>query len=195
MKPSIKVITGSVRPNRFNIQPAEWIYRLASERPDMMDVELIDLADIALPFLDEPKSPKQQEYTKPHTIKWAKLIEASDGFIFVTPEYNHSLSPVLKNALDFLYFEWNYKPASFISYGTEAGGSRSVEHLRAVCGELKMYDLREQLVISNYWDGLDATGKYQFNEKQHEMAERILGELAYWADVMKRARAEMPLDN
>lgn len=187
--PHIKIIAGSVRPGRFNTQPANWIYELASKRPNAK-FTLVDIAQLNLPFLDEPKSPKAREYTKEHTRNWSEIIEEADGFIFVTPEYNHSVSPALKNALDFLYHEWSYKPASFISYGAEAGGARSVEHLRAVCGELKMYDLREQLIIPNYWDNLDEKGNFKFNEAHEKAAERILDELLFWAAKMKEARAE-----
>ncbi|WKZ30989.1 MAG: NAD(P)H-dependent oxidoreductase [Candidatus Dojkabacteria bacterium] len=188
--PKIKIITGSVRPNRFNDQPSNWIYDIATKRKDA-EYELVNLAEMNLPFLDEPKSPKAREYTKDNTKAWSEKVEASDGFLFVTPEYNHSVSPALKNALDFLYYEWNHKPASFISYGAEAGGARSVEHLRAVCGELKMYDLREQLILPNYWENQNESGEYQFNEKHEEAANRILDELVFWSTEMKSAREKM----
>jgi NAD(P)H-dependent FMN reductase len=186
----IKILTGSVRPGRFNLQPANWIYEIAKTRKDI-SVELIDLADVNLPFLDEPAPPSQYRYTKEHTKKWAKIIDEADGFIFVTPEYNHGVSPVLKNAIDYLWFEWHYKPVSYISYGSAAGGARSVEHLRGIAAETKMYDLREQIVISNYWNTTDEEGQYEFNEHHVHHANKVLDDLIFWATTMKKARKEL----
>lgn len=188
----IKILTGSVRPGRFNIQPAEWILGIAKQREnEKLSFELIDIATLNLPYLDEPKSPKELNYTKPHTIEWSKRIDESDGFIFVTPEYNHGVSPALKNAIDFLWHEWNYKPISYISYGAEAGGARSVEHLRASAGETKMYDLRDNLVIPNYWENMDENGKYKFTEWQVKFANKMLDELIFWAEKMQIARNDI----
>jgi len=105
----IKIIAGSTRPGRFNIQPARWITEIAKARTDI-ETELLDLAEINLPFMDEPELPMQHKYSKEHTKKWAAKIGEADGFVFVTPEYNHSISPVLKNAVDYLFQEWNFKP-------------------------------------------------------------------------------------
>lgn len=186
----IKILAGSVRPGRFNIQPATWIYELAKKRSDIK-VELIDLLEVNLPFLDEPVPPSQNQYSKEHTKKWSKRINEADGFIFVTPEYNHSYSPALKNAIDYLFTEWHYKPVSFISYGSLAGGSRAVEHLRGVAAEIKMYDLREQILLPNYWDHLNKEGKYVFTEENENSANKMLDSLIFWAKKMKEARAEL----
>lgn len=187
---TIKILTGSIRPGRFNIQPAQWIYGLAQQHPDI-NAELLDLEEIDLPFLDEPALPAQGKYQKEHTKRWSAMIDEADGFIFVTPEYNHSFSPVLKNAVDYLFNEWNYKPVSFISYGSLAGGARAVEHLRAVAGEVKMYDLREQILLPNYWDHVNEKGEYQFNERHVASAKEILDSLVFWAGIMKNARQEL----
>lgn len=186
----IKVIAGSIRPGRFNIQPANWILNILKERTDV-EVEFVDLEKINLPFLDEPVPPSQRKYSKEHTFSWSKMIDETDGFIMVTPEYNHSFSPVLKNAIDYLYEEWNYKPVSFISYGSLAGGARSVEHLRGVAGELKMFDLREQILLPNYWDNLNEKGEYQFNERHVNAAKGIIDDTIFWSGVMKEAREKM----
>lgn len=185
----IKVLTGSTRPGRFNIQPAQWIYEIAKGNKDI-EAELVDLQEVGLPFYDEPIPASQGKYANEHTKAWSKKIGEADGFIFVTPEYNHSYSAVLKNAIDYLYSEWNFKPVSFISYGALPGGSRAVEHLRGVAGELKMYDLREQLIIPNYWEHL-TDGKYQFTEQQKNTAELMIVSLLFWAKHMKVARAEL----
>jgi NAD(P)H-dependent FMN reductase len=186
----IKILTGSVRPGRFNTQPAQWILNLAKKRKDI-SVELIDLADVNLPLLDEEAPPLMNKYTKDHTKKWSETIKEADGFIFVTPEYNHSYSPVLKNAIDYLFYEWNYKPVGFVSYGSLAGGARAVEHLRGVVGEIKMYDLKEQVLLPNYWENLDEKGQYKFNEGHEKLATALLDTLSFWATAMKKSRADM----
>jgi NAD(P)H-dependent FMN reductase len=183
----IKVITGSVRPGRFNIQPATWIADIAKKHAGI-EVELIDLQELNLPFYDEPKPALYGNYVHAHTKKWAKQIGEADGFIFVTAEYNHSYTPVLANALNFLNAEWNYKPVSFVSYGSAAGGARGVEHLRGIAGELRMFDLREQLLLPNYYHNLDEQGNYKFTEAEAEHAQTVVTELATWAKKMKVAR-------
>lgn len=188
--PKIKIIAGSARPGRFNIQPATWIYDIAKARGDA-EVELLDLAQIALPFLDEAIPASQDKYEHEHTKAWAASIGEADGFIFVTPEYNHSYSPVLKNAIDYLFKEWNHKPVSFVSYGSLAGGSRAVEHLRGIAAELKMYDLREQIMFPNYWENMSTEGKYQFSERNADSAKGLLDNLVFWAGAMKEARAKL----
>lgn len=188
--PVIKIITGSIRPQRFNIQPAEWIMDVTSTK-DGIEAELLDLEEINLPFLDEPMPPMQQHYIQDHTKRWAAMVDEADGFVMVTPEYNHSYSPVLKNAIDYLFVEWNYKPVVFVSYGSMAGGARAVEHLRNVVSEVRMYDLREQVLIPNYWESLDENGKYQFSAKENEAASEMIGNLSFWADYMKAAREEL----
>lgn len=189
MKPIIKIITGSTRPGRFNTQPAQWIYEIAKKRDDMT-VEFIDLAEVNLPLLDEPVPPSVHKYSKDHTKKWSETINSGDGFIFVTPEYNHSYSPVLKNAIDFLFQEWHYKPLSFVSYGT-VGGARAVEHLRGVAGEIKMYDLREGVMFPEPWLNKDDKGNYQFNENHEKSASTMLNALVFWAKNMKEGREEL----
>ncbi|MBI2595948.1 NAD(P)H-dependent oxidoreductase [Candidatus Daviesbacteria bacterium] len=186
----IKILTGSVRPGRFNIQPANWIWELAKKRTDIK-AELLDLQEVNLPFLDESVPPSQRQYSKEHTKKWSKIINEADGFIFVTPEYNHGVSPVLKNAVDYLFYEWHYKPVSFVSYGSLAGGSRAVEHWRGIAAEIKMYDLREQIMLPNYWENLDENGKYQFNDAHEKSASAMLDTLIFWAKKMKEARKEL----
>ncbi|HSW98280.1 MAG TPA: NAD(P)H-dependent oxidoreductase [Candidatus Saccharimonadales bacterium] len=184
---NIMVIAGSVRPGRFNIQPATWITDIAKKHAGI-DVTLVDLQELGLPFYDEPKPAMFGNYVHPHTKKWAEMVGKADGFIFVTPEYNHSYSPVLANALNFLNAEWNYKPVSFVSYGSAAGGARAVEHLRGIAGELRMFDLRDQLLLPNYWSSLDDKGNYKFTEQEAEQAGVVLTELSTWAKKMKVAR-------
>lgn len=187
---TIKILTGSSRPGRFNIQPATWIYELVKKRKNVK-VELVDLEKVNLPFLNEPFPPKMQKYSHQHTKDWSRTVSEGDGFIVVTPEYNHSFSPVLKNALDYVYFEWNYKPITFVSYGSEAGGSRAVEQLRGVAAELKMFDLKEQVLLPNYWEHTDENGTFQFTDKHVQAAETMLDQLIFWTEEMKKSRENL----
>ena len=142
----IGIILGSTRPNRNGEQVARWVYDIASRRGDA-EFELVDLRDYPLPHLDEPLPPSMGQYQNEHTKAWADKIASFDGFVIVTPEYNHSTSGVLKNAIDYLYAEWNNKAVGFVSYGA-VGGARAAEHLRLVAGELQMADVRQQVALS-----------------------------------------------
>jgi len=142
----IGIIIGSTRPGRNGEQVARWVLENASERT-AADYEIVDLLDYNLPHLDEAVPASMGMYANEHTKAWAAKIDSLDGFVFVTPEYNHSTSGALKNAIDFVYAEWNNKAAGFVSYGS-AGGTRAVEHLRLIVGELQIADVRAQVAFS-----------------------------------------------
>jgi NAD(P)H-dependent FMN reductase len=142
----IGIILGSTRPNRNGEQVANWVLENATRRADA-EFELIDLRDYPLPHLDEPMPPSMGQYQQEHTKQWADKIASFDGFVIVTPEYNHGTSGVLKNAIDYLYAEWNNKAVGFVSYGG-VGGARAAEHLRLVVAELQMADVRQQVALS-----------------------------------------------
>jgi len=180
----IAIILGSTRPGRNGEAVARWVHDLASRRDDAQ-YELVDVADFALPHLDEAVPPAMGRYSQPHTKAWAAKIASFDGFVFVTPEYNHSTSGALKNAIDFLYAEWNDKAAGFVSYGS-AGGTRAVEHLRLVMGELKVADVRSQVALSL---SADFTNYTRFTPGPHQE-----GALATTLDqVVAWSRALQPL--
>ncbi|WP_329625245.1 NAD(P)H-dependent oxidoreductase [Streptomyces sp. NBC_01255] len=142
----IGIILGSTRPHRNGEQVARWVLDIASRRTDA-EFELLDLRDYPLPHLDEPMPPSLGHYQNEHTRQWADKIASFEGFVIVTPEYNHGIPGVLKNALDFLYAEWNNKSVGYVSYGG-VGGVRAVEQLRLVAGELQMADVRQQVPLS-----------------------------------------------
>ena len=123
------IVVGSVRPGRIGLPIAEWVKRVTESA---WEVDLVDLAELALPFMDEPNHPAMRKYTKQHTIDWSERVDAADAIILVTPEYNHSFSPALKNAIDFLHQEWWRKPVGFVSYGGVSGGTRGVIALEPV---------------------------------------------------------------
>ncbi len=136
----VGIILGSTRPNRNGEAVARWVEQQVKDRKDA-SYELVDIKDFNLPLLDEPIPPSQGKYSQPHTKRWAERIAPFDAFIFVTPEYNHGTSGALKNAIDFLYAEWNNKAAGFVSYGS-ASGARAVENLRLIMAELQIADVR-----------------------------------------------------
>ncbi len=149
----IGIIIGSTRPGRNGEQVAKWVLENAEGR-DGASYELIDLLDYNLPHLDEAVPAALGVYTNDHTKAWAEKIGSLDGFVFVTPEYNHSTSGALKNAIDYIYAEWNNKAAGFVGYGS-LGGARAVENLRAIASELQMAHVRQQVALSLYNDWED----------------------------------------
>jgi NAD(P)H-dependent FMN reductase len=146
----VAIIIGSTRPGRVGEAVGKWVSALANQRDDAQ-FELVDIKDFDLPLLDEPVPPSQQKYSKDHTKRWAAKIASFDAFVFVTPEYNHGISGALKNAIDFLYAEWNNKAAGFVGYGS-AGGARAVEHLRLVMAEVQVATVRNQVALSLFTD-------------------------------------------
>jgi NAD(P)H-dependent FMN reductase len=186
----IKIILGSNRPTRFAEQPGKWLLSLA-QGIEGAEFELVDLAKVDLPFLDEPAPAISRIYQNDHTKSWSKLIAEADGFVFVVPEYNHGYTPVLKNAIDYLYHEWSHKPLAFLSYGYAAGGARAVDQLRAVVGHLSMYDLTEHVIMPAYYEHQDEDGKYQFTERHENAARTMLDSLTFWAEKMAPARKEL----
>jgi len=188
--PMIKIIVGSVRPTRFGFQPAQWLFDIARQRKDAQ-FELVDLKELGLPFLDEPLTPSSGKYEKAYTKKWAAIVDSADGFVFVTPEYNHSYSPALKNAIDYLYYEWNYKAAGFVSYGGGAGGLWAIEHLRGVAAEVKLFQIRDSVNLLYYWNNLDEKGGFKFTEEHAAAAKALLDDLVFWSEELKRPRAEL----
>jgi NAD(P)H-dependent FMN reductase len=181
----VGIIVGSTRPGRKADTVAKWVHGLASQRSDA-SYELVDIADYALPLLDEPVPPSMGKYSKEHTKKWAAKIGSLDAFVFVTPEYNHGISGALKNAIDFLYAEWNNKAAGFVSYGS-ANGVRAVEHLRLVMAELQIADVRAQVMLSLRQDFENYTA---FKPAPHheKAVEAMLSQVVLWGGALKTVR-------
>jgi NAD(P)H-dependent FMN reductase len=181
----IGIILGSTRPGRNGEAVAKWVYEVASDRIDA-EFELIDLKDFNLPHLDEVMPPSLGQYSLPHTLEWASKIAQFDGYAFVTPEYNHSTSGALKNAIDFLYAEWNNKAAGFVSYGS-AGGTRAVEHLRLVMAELQVADVRAQVALSLFTD-FENFSVFKPAEHQREAVNVMLTQLIAWSTALALLR-------
>ena len=158
MKKKILVILGSVRPVRAGSKVADWVMNKTTDRSNGIEYQLVDLKEINLPFSDEPESPRTAEkYQHQHTRDWSAIIDAADGFIFVTPEYNHGYPPALKNAVDYLYREWKGKPACFVGYGG-SGAKDSIRQFKEVLTRLGLVFMKNQLGISRIWEAFDESG-------------------------------------
>ena len=182
----IAVILGSTRPGRAGAAVADWVMSRAGERTTA-DYELVDLKDHPLPFLDEEVPPSFGQYQHDHTKAWAEVVRRYDGYVFVTPEYNHSTSAALKNALDYVYGEWNDKAAAFVSYGS-LGGTRAVEHLRAISSELQLAHVRQQLSFSLFTAFTDFT-EFTPGPQWDDAAVTLFDQLEAWAGVLKPLRS------
>jgi NAD(P)H-dependent FMN reductase len=186
--PRIGIIIGSTREGRFSDKPASWIDDVARRRADL-NFEMVDLRDYPMPFFEEQMSPIYAPPQHPVAQRWAAKLATLDGFIVVTPEYNHSASAVLKNALDYAYREFNRKPIGFVGYGG-AGAARSVEHLRMVAVELQMAPVRFAVHIGMVeFLGIWQQGK-SFADFPHleQSAFAMLDDIAWWAHALKSAR-------
>jgi NAD(P)H-dependent FMN reductase len=181
----IAIVLGSTRPGRKGEAVARWAHGLAAQRSDAQ-YELVDIAEFGLPLLDEPVPPSQGKYSKPHTLAWAAKIAGFDGFVFVTPEYNHSTSGALKNALDFLYAEWNEKAAGFVGYGS-AGGTRAVEHLRTIVAELRMASVRTQVMLSLH-DDFENYATFKPRAHHEKTVAALLDDVVAWSGAMATLR-------
>lgn len=182
----IAIIVGSTRPGRHAGSVARWVYGIAAERDDAT-FEILDLAEHDLPHLDEPvPAAMGSDYQHPHTQAWAAKVAAFDGYIFVTPEYNHSTTGVLKNAIDYLYVEWQNKAAGFVSYGTN-GGVRATEHLRQIMGELQVADVKAGVALSLFTDFADG-GDVAAVEHHQQALDRMLDQVIGWSEALKPLR-------
>lgn len=180
----IAIIIGSTRPGRVGDSVAKWVYELSKARKDA-EFELVDIIDYNLPLLDEPKPALMNQYSKEHTKVWAARIAEFDGFIFVTPEYNHATSAALKNALDFLFKEWNNKAAGFVSYGA-IGGARAVDLLRPVMAQLMIADVSAQVMLSLYDDFKD--GVFKPDPHHEKSVNALFDQVIAWSTALKTLR-------
>jgi NAD(P)H-dependent FMN reductase len=187
----ISVIVGSIRQGRFGERPAKWIFQQVQKR-DGVEARLLDLRDFPMPFFDHPmppgmpgRAPYEHEVVK----RWTNEIAQSDGFIFVTPEYNYGPPAVLKNALDWVYQEWNRKVAAFVSYGG-TGGIRSVQQLRLTAIELQLAPLRWSVHVpaATLWAHFQGGDVDKGLAEVEPQAKAMLDNLLWWTSALKAAR-------
>ena len=181
----IAIILGSTRPGRNGEAVAKWVHQVAKKRSDA-EFELVDVKDFDLPLLDEPLSPMMGQYSKPHTRVWAAKIASFDAFVFVTPEYNHGIPGALKNAIDFLFAEWNNKAAGFVSYGG-VSGARAVEQLRLVLAEVRMATVRNQVLLSMFTD-FENFSVFKPGPTKEQSVNDMLDQLIAWGGALKTLR-------
>jgi NAD(P)H-dependent FMN reductase len=180
------VIIGSTRPGRAGLPIGQWFFEQAKKHGKFA-VDLVDLKELGLPLMDEPKHPRLGEYEHAHTKAWSAIVEASDAFVFVTPEYNYSAAPALLNAIDYLFREWAYKPAGFVSYGGISGGMRSVQMLKQPLSVLKVVGIPEAVAIT-FFAQLLKEGAFQGSEALEKSAVTMLDELQRWTEALALLR-------
>jgi NAD(P)H-dependent FMN reductase len=185
----VAIILGSTRPGRNGEGVAKWVYDIARHRTDAT-FEIIDLKEVDLPLLDEPLPPSLGQYSQPHTKAWAAKIASFDAFVFVTPEYNHGIPAALKNAIDFLFREWNHKVAGFVSYGGHANGARAVEQLRLVMAELHVATVRSQVLLSLFSD-FENFSVFKPDGRREAALTTMLDEILAWGGALRTLRLNL----
>ena len=184
-KPHIQVILGSTREGRFGTTVAEWFMSIVREREDF-HAELIDLRDWPLPFFDTANPPSSGEIA-PEARNWSAKISEADGYVIITPEYNRGIPAVLKNALDYLWYEWNNKPLGLVGYGGAAGGARALANLRLIAMELEMAPVRVEVTLVSARRIFDENGNLK-EPHYVDKANQMLDQVVAWAHGFKAMR-------
>jgi NAD(P)H-dependent FMN reductase len=188
-KPVLQIIIGSTRPGRVGSAVADWIIDRARARGDF-EVEVADLAVVNLPIFDEPDHPRLRRYTHQHTKDWSEIVDRSDAFVFVIPEYNYGFNAATKNAIDYLHQEWLNKPAGIVSYGGVAAGTRAAQMLKQVLSALKIVPVTDSVNIPFVREKIDEDGRLNPNEIMEDAAAAMLDELARWSQALAPLRAQ-----
>lgn len=186
MTPRLHIIIASTRPGRLGAAVGEWFVGQARAH-GAFDVAVVDLKAMALPIYDEPHHPRLRTYEHEHTRRWSQSVGAADAFVFVTPEYNYGPSPALLNALNYVYVEWNYKPAAFVSYGGISGGIRAVQMTKLILTTLKMVPVLEQVTIPMIGEKV-RDGVFQAADVHVQAAGGLLNELQRWTEALTPMR-------
>ncbi|MBP0457815.1 NADPH-dependent FMN reductase [Streptomyces montanisoli] len=187
--PKLGIIIASTRPGRVGLPVAQWIDKEARAHGGFDEVDLIDLAEVGLPFMDEPNHPRLGQYTHQHTRDWSARIDACDAFVFVMPEYNYGYNAELKNALDFLHREWRYKPVGLASYGGVAAGTRAAQMIKQVVTTLKMTPVFEAVSIPFVQQFLDDEAVFTPNEMLEGAAKSMFDELVRNEETLRPLRS------
>ena len=188
--PQLMIVIASTRPGRGGESVARWFIERATDH-DSFDVDVVDLAELNLPPLNEPHHPRLRQYTQRHTHQWSEQVDAADAFVFITPEYNHGYPASLKLAIDYLNNEWRYKPVGFLSYGGVAAGTRAVEQLQQVVTALRMTPVIEQVNIPFYQQFIDEDGVLRANDVMEQAAEAMLDQLVRLEATLRPLREEV----
>jgi NAD(P)H-dependent FMN reductase len=186
--PRLLIVTASTRPGRGGPAITDWFAGIARQH-NGFEVEVVDLAELNLPFHDEPVHPRLGQYEHEHTKRWSAIVDRADAVVFVMPEYNYSFSAPLKNAFDFLHAEWKYKPVGFVSYGGVSGGLRAVQQFKQVVTTLSMLPVPVQVALQNYAQHL-RDGEFRPDAGAEGAAKTMLDELARIAPALATLRTE-----
>ena len=185
----LQTIIVSTRPGRQGPAIAQWFHEHAQAH-GKFDADLVDLADFNLPLFDEPNHPMRRQYAHEHTKKWSASVDKADAFVFVTPEYNYTPPPSFSNAIDFLFWEWNYKPVAFVSYGGVTAGMRSSQAARLHTTSVKMMPIPESVGIPNFFAQIK-DGKFIGNELNQQGVTATLNELHKWSEALAPLREQV----
>jgi NAD(P)H-dependent FMN reductase len=191
-KPTLKIVLASTRPGRAGEPVARWVEGICHDH-EGFEVEFVDLAEVGLPFVDEPTHPIMRQYTQEHTKAWSAVIEPADAFVFVTPEYNYGFSAALKNALDFLFYEWRYKPVGIVSYGGVSAGTRGAQMLKLVMDGLRLSPIGPNVYIP-FIHELVVDGLLTTNAEMEKGAVDMLTELVRMEEALRPLRLETRAD-
>jgi len=183
---NLTVIVASTRPGRAGEPIASWFIERAKKH-GAFDVTVADLKEIALPLLDEPKHPRFHQYEHEHTKRWSAIVDAADAFAIVSPEFNYGAPPALINAIDYVFKEWAYKPAGFVSYGGVSGGTRSVAMSKQILTTVKVMPIPEAVTIP-FFATMLKEGVFHGNEDLEKAVKPMLDELQKWATALKTLR-------
>ena len=184
--PRLLIVTASTRPGRVGPAITDWFAEIAAQHSGF-EVEIADLAELNLPFHDEPVHPRLGQYEHEHTKRWSEIVDRADAVVFVMPEYNYSFSAPLKNAFDYLSREWQYKPVGFVSYGGVSGGLRAVQQFKQVVTTLTMLPVPVQVAVHNFAQYLH-DGRFEPDEGAESAAKTMLDELARIAPALATLR-------
>ena len=187
--PRLGVVIASVREGRVGLPVARWFTERARQH-GRFEVDVIDLKAVALPMFAERNHPRLRQYESDAQKAWSARVNGIDAFVFVTPEYNYSPAPALLNALDYLFVEWHYKPAAFVSYGGISGGIRAVQMAKQTLTTLRMVPIVEAVVVPMVAQAVDReAGVFKANEQHEKSATAVLDELLRWTGALASLRA------
>lgn len=185
----VEIILASTRPNRVGLPVATWTEQEARAHGAFEEVELVDLAEVNLPLLNEPQHPRFHDYAHQHTKDWSAKVSEADAFVFVMPEYNYGYTAPLKNAIDYLHWEWHYKPVGLVSYGGVAAGTRAAQMIKQVVTTLKMVPLFEAVSVPFVQQFLGEDGTIHPNDLMLSAAKAMFDELRRVSDALRPLRA------
>jgi NAD(P)H-dependent FMN reductase len=186
---TLQIIIASTRPGRIGPKVAEWIESAAREHAGFEEIDLVDLAEVNLPMMDEPHHPRLRQYVHQHTKDWSARVDSADAFVFVMPEYNYGFNAPLKNAIDYLLHEWAYKPVGLVSYGGVSGGTRAAQMIKEVVTTVKMMPLLEAVSIPFVHQMINAKDQLEPNDIMVAAAKAMFDELRRVSDALQALRA------